>query len=660
MTEVYDIEVTKSCITYTGLNVSTLKYSQYVIHKDRDDTMELINHLKSLKYGIGFNNINFDYPVLHYLINITDKLIRNAKTRLLYDCVEEIIELVFIEAQRIIEEQSRVDFFSTVAIKEADCYFKQIDLFKIWHYNNPARRTSLKALQISMNLPNVMEMEVDYKREDITIDEVESILKYNKNDVEATYQFYLKSIQHGKMQLRSEIFKNNKLNCFNWNNGKIGEELILNLYCQKTGLNYWDVKKLRTYRSKINIKDCIPNIVNFTTNRFKEVKKAFENKVINVAEIKEEKTKTKGKNKIISIVYKECKIDYGLGGVHGLTHSGVYESNEKYVIKTCDVASLYPWLPIIFRFYPEHLGETFLEVYENNIVRVRLNEKLKPKELQNKAIVDGYKEAANIPYGKSNDENSFLYDPLYTMKTTVAGQLCVSMLFERLSEIPNCKLLMLNTDGCEVLIPREYNDLYNTICSQWEKETGLILEFGEYNKLWVADINNYGCIDTKGKIKNKGRFEVDKVVGGEPAYHKDNSFRIIPLAIQEYFINNTPIEKTIKEHSNIYDFCGREKFDSKSYGETNTLTYDTLGNPYNKIEKQQRNTRYYITTKGSTFIKRYNKGTSEFINKGYQVKIFNRYEEKEMRDYKIDYQFYINACRKEISNIISNQQTLNF
>ena len=32
-----------------------------------------------------------------------------------------------------------------------------------------------------------------------------------------------------------------------------------------------------------------------------------------------------------------------------------------------------------------------------------------------------------------------------------------------------------------------------------------------------------------------GRFEVNKVIGNEPAYHKDNSFKIIPFALQEYF-----------------------------------------------------------------------------------------------------------------------------
>jgi hypothetical protein len=381
--EVYDIEVTKSCITYTGLNISTLEYKQFVIHKDRDETMELIDHLKSLSYGIGFNNINFDYPVLHYLINITDKLIREAKTGLLYDSIEEIIELVFLEAQRIIEEQNRVDFFSTVAIKESECYFKQIDLFKIWHYNNPARRTSLKALEISMNLPNVMEMEVDYRRNDITLEEVEGILEYNKNDVEATYQFYLKSIN--KLKLRADLNKQYNLNCLNFPDVKIGENLFIKLYSEKTGMSWWDVKKLRTYRNEIKLQECIFPYIEFKSEPLKKLLNKIQSTTIK---------NTKGEFSFEQN-YHGIKLIYGTGGIHACTYAGIYESNETHIIKSADVASLYPNLGIQNRVYPEHLGEIFCDIYEKDIVDVRL----KAKKEGNKLIADALKLAANGAYG---------------------------------------------------------------------------------------------------------------------------------------------------------------------------------------------------------------------------------------------------------------------
>ena len=118
--------------------------------------------------------------------------------------------------------------------------------------------------------------------------------------------------------------------------------------------------------------------------------------------------------------------------------------------------------------------------------------------------------------------------------------------------------------------------------------------------------------------------------------------------MSEYFFNNIPIEKTIKDHKNIYDFCGRQKFGRDSYGMIHFLK-----NNESKGEKQQKNVRYYISNDGATFYKYYNKGTSEVIHKGFKVTIFNNYIQKE--DYNIDYSFYISECNK-IINVIEDKQ----
>lgn len=243
---------------------------------------------------------------------------------------------------------------------------------------------------------------------------------------------------------------------------------------------------------------------------------------------------------------------------------------------------------------------------------------------------------------------------MYTLKTTIVGQLVISKLAESLAEIPNSQILMVNTDGLEIRIPKEHENIYIYICKEWEKQTKLVLEYTEYKKMWIADINNYGSIDFKGKIKNKGRFEVDKVIGSEPAYYKDNSFKIVPFALQEYFSKNIPIENTINNHRNIYDFCGRQIFKGKDYG---IITY--LNNQGILIEeKQQKTVRYYISNKGASFIKKYAKGTNETINVGYQVTIFNKFEQKDWEKYDIDYSFYIKECYKEIELINNRQLTL--
>lgn len=263
-------------------------------------------------------------------------------------------------------------------------------------------------------------------------------------------------------------------------------------------------------------------------------------------------------------------------------------------------------------------------------------------------MADGFKLSANSVYGKSNDKHSFLYDPMYTLKTTLNGQLMLTMLSEDLVlGLKNITILQINTDGITIKIPRDLLQPYYDICVNWEKNTHLTLEYVEYDKMIIADVNNYMAITTKGKIKYKGRFEIDK------DYHKDNSFKIIPIALSEYFVNGTPIEETIKNHTNIYDFCGRQKFKGQDYGTTNTIVNDRI-----VVEKQQKNVRYYISNKGSSFIKNYAKGSNEVINKGYLVTIYNKHEDKHINERDINYSFYIKECYKEIDNIIDKQLKL--
>lgn len=619
---VYDIETLAGCFSYTGYNIDTAEIVQFVLHKDKFDLSELITHLQSCEGQVGFNNINFDYPIIHYILN----------NWALFD-PDILIKKIYKEAQRIIEEQNKENFNSIVAIKQSEVLIPQLDLFKVWHYNNKARSTSLKALEISMNFPNVMEMNIDHKRTDITLQEVQELLEYNLNDVLATYEFYLKSLD--KIKLRKELKQQYKIPCTNWSDSKIGEQLVLKLYCDYTNEDIWEVKKRRTHRSKIKISDVLFPYISFKTEEFKKVHEFFQS--LEITETKNSSDK--------AILFNNIPFDFGLGGIHACIESGIYISDNQYIIKSCDVASLYPNLAIKNNLFPAHLGPDFCKVYQSIIQK-----RLEAKKASNAVLADGFKLSANSVYGKSNDINSFLYDPAFTMSITINGQLLLAMLSERLSEIPDSQILMVNTDGLEIKIPRIYENLYKEICKEWENNSNLELEFQDYQKMVIGDINNYLAVTTEGKIKNKGRFEIVKVVGSEMAYHKDNSFKIVPFALQEYFIKGIPVQDTIKSSDNIYDFCGRQKFTKDSYGQIHYLKDNK-----EVIEKQQKNTRYYISNKGSTFIKYYNKGTTEMINKGYKVDIFNKYH---TGPYDINYSFYIRECNKEIQNIEKQQLKL--
>lgn len=178
--------------------------------------------------------------------------------------------------------------------------------------------------------------------------------------------------------------------------------------------------------------------------------------------------------------------------------------------------------------------------------------------------------------------------------------------------------------------------------------TGLYIEDNIYTKVVLRDVNNYLAVYESGDVKLKGCFEIDK------EFHKDPSMRIVPIALKEYFVNGIPIEETILNHKNIYDFCLRLKTNSKS-----TPYYRYL-NKERKIinQKLDRTTRYYISNTGGVLIKQFSEDRESGVNVGYTVTLFNKFIEKPFKDYNINYNFYITEANKIKDAIIDKQLTL--
>jgi len=251
--------------------------------------------------------------------------------------------------------------------------------------------------------------------------------------------------------------------------------------------------------------------------------------------------------------------------------------------------------------------------------------------------MEGYKLAANGIYGKSGEESSALYDPLYTMKTTIGGQMFLSMWAEKLVKaVPEIKFLQWNTDGITYLIPRKDLNKAKAVGREMTDITGLYIEDNIYNLMVIRDVNNYLAQYESGDVKLKGCFEIDK------EFHKDPSMRIVPIALKEWFINKIPIKETIQNHKNIFDFCIRLKTNSLS-----TPYYQYLDENGKIVDKKlDRTTRYYISNKGGALYKDFGDNRISNVNVGFTATLFNTYFEKDIKDYDINYKFYINEANK--------------
>lgn len=614
--EIYDLECFVNFFSYTGKDIQTNEVKQFYIFEDVNQLLDLVFYIVKLACMIGFNNLAYDYPILHFILTHI-KILQNLTS-------EELTAKLYEKSQEIIKAE-----YST--IKEKEVQIPQLDLYKIHHLDNKAKRASLKDIEIAMQFKRVEDLPFSYNHV-VKYDEIEKILDYNLNDVEATLEFYKRSLE--EIRLRQKISKKYTLPCINYSNTKIGSELLLKLYCIKTNKNIFEVRKLRTYRDFIVFKDIIFDYIKFNSKIFTNFLDKLKTKTIS-------QTKNAFEE---SIIYKGFQYDYGLGGIHGSIKAGIYTSDDNHLIIDADVGSLYPSIAIVNKLYPKHLGEEFYQVYKEDIVDIRLAEKAK-KELGDKAIVDGFKEAANASYGKSNEEYSWLYDPQYTMQTTINGQLMLTMLAEQLvDQIPNLLMIQINTDGLTVNIEKQYKPLYDTICKEWEQYTKLNLEFAEYSKMCIKDVNNYLSIYTNDKVKYKGCFEIDKFL------YKNPSNRIVAKALSEYFVKGIPIKYTLLNNTNILDFCIRFKATYGWRSEVRKIIEDRI-----ETVKCQKTNRYYISKSGGTYLKVHDDGREERIEANGSVVIYNNHEERDIKDYEIDYYYYIQECYK-IINIVEDKQ----
>jgi len=620
-----DYETLINLFVAVFIDYKTDEKKVFVVHEQRNDFPEFVTFLQKCvtenQWHISYNGLSFD-------AQITQKLLLNYKSLLKLN-TKQLIDYIYNYAQTVIDKSNKGDFaeFPSYKLK-----IKQIDLFKLNHWDNKAKMSSLKWIQYSMDWENVEEM--PHRHDQPVTDEhtLNSIIEYCINDVRSTK----KILEHSKEQisLRQTLTKEYGIDLYSASEPRISKELFLHFLELRTGISKADLKTLRTPRDYIVLADCILPYVKFDTPEFQAVLDYFRTKVI---------TSTKDGFKH-TLNFKGVKVDYGLGGIHGATSAGVYEAKEGWTIMTSDVTSFYPNLAIKNNFAPAHLPQKeFGQLYEWFFEERKKIPKTDPKNYVYKIIL-------NSTYGLTGDANSFLYDPKMTMQITINGQLLLSKLAEMTSlAIPEAIPLMFNTDGLEMMIPNNRIDDYMKVCSEWEKLTQLSLEHDEYSKMIIRDVNNYMAVTQKGKVKCKGAFEWEDLAKKKVAtFHKNKSFLIIPKAIYAFFVHGTKPEDFLDANTDIYDYCGAVKAKA-GWSFVDRRIVD--GNFINT--KLQRIVRYYISNTGGKMVKCHQDGREIQVESGEWLQTtVNKLDPSIAYDtYDINKKYYLEEIYKQIEGI---------
>jgi hypothetical protein len=658
---VMDYETLSNCFTGVFEDYKTMETKVFVIHDLQNDLDEFVSFLNTnianKEWHISYNGLAFDAQITHFILdNYTDWCNFTG-------C--EVANIIYKCAQRAIEKSNKKEFAD---YSQWNMSIGQIDIFKMHHWDNPAKRSSLKWIQYSMDWDNILEMPIHHTSAITTKEEIDTILEYCINDVRSTKEIYNRS--KSQIGLRKELTKTYGINLFSASEPRISKELFGYYLSEKLNIPKKELRDMRTHRDIIKIKDIILPYIKFSSSEFKTLLQRF-----NALEISGKNLKGSFK---YSLNYKDVKTDFGLGGVHGAKRRGVYESTEEMIIMSSDVTSFYPNLAIRNRWSPGHFPvDAFCDQYEWFFEERKKLSKSNPMNYVYKIIL-------NSTFGLSNDEKSFFYDPELCMKITINGQLTLMMLYEQIMErIPGAIALLQNTDGIETLIPRKYYDEYMAICKEWENITNLSLEHDQYQKLVLADVNNYIGINnykevdiTKWReikqsdphylfkvendkfsyapVKLKGRFDFHNL-----QLHKNKSKLVIPKAIYQYFVHNVLPEEYLEQNKNILDYC----IGSKSNGDWKCMARSIKEGDFVENELQKIN-RYYISKGGVKIIKvnRVDKREIQLEAGKWIQTIFNKMKmEPKWDSYNIDKGYYSQAIENEINNILtvsSNQLKL--
>lgn len=512
---------------------------------------------------IGYNNVGYDYPVLHFIYKN-----RNA-------CINH--NDIYKKSMSIIDAPHSARFAHMVW--ESEWVVEQIDLYKIHHFDNMSKATSLKMLEFNMQMSSIEDLPFPVGTT-LTSEQIDVLISYMWHDIKATDMFTDRTVK--QIAMREGLSKVFGVNMMNMSDVKIGETILVT-ELEKAGVKCFEYvggkkKKRQTIRESVDLGQVIFLYVKFERIEFQNIQNYLAARVI-----KEFKGVFKG------LVATVDGVDYkfGTGGIHASVESQVVHSTDTHQLVDVDVASFYPNLGIKNHLFPAHLGQEFCDAYLNVYHTRKTYDKGTPEN-------EAFKLALNGAYGKSNDQFSPFFDSFYTMSITINGQLLLCMLIEQMLKVPGLRMIQANTDGITYLCPREHLDHTRTICRWWEGVTNLELEEALYNRMFIRDVNSYMAEKQDGKVKRIGAYahvtaEEDPGTRELP-YHKDWSSRVVAKAAEAALVRGEDIREFITGHADVFDFFLRTKVPRSSILEWGG-------------EKVSNIVRYYISVDGKTLEK---------------------------------------------------------
>jgi len=149
---VMDYETLSNCFLGVFEHYKTDEVKVFCIHELRNDLPQFIDFLeenrRNNEWHISFNGLAFDAQITQYILLNYRRFMRMTAT--------EVANAIYKKAQDCIMRQNTRGLFQEWP--EHKLFIKQIDVFKLNHWDNPAKRSSLKWIQFTMDWHNLQDM----------------------------------------------------------------------------------------------------------------------------------------------------------------------------------------------------------------------------------------------------------------------------------------------------------------------------------------------------------------------------------------------------------------------------------------------------------------------------------------------------------------------
>lgn len=617
---VYDIEIFPNVFHCTCKDTEENKLYFFEISDRKNQLTELVDFFFYKNTGdkmfCGYNNKHYDDVIINYLIDFYYKM-----DALSYDKV--CTSLYNLSNTIITAEEGDISKFKRWKYAK---YFYSMDLLTMLFSSK--LRVGLKEMQVTMHYKNVEEYSGDFSQF-LPDSEIDSMIKYNINDVESTTE--LLNRLKDDVQLRLFIEKEYGIDALSMDSVKFGETLLLKKYCEQTKLSEQYVKTLRSPMDYIPLKDVILPFISYKNPKLQDVLEDMKSQIVYSKE-------RKGYEK--KFVLSNVRYSVGVGGIHSLHTPQIFVPSDNEYIGHSDVASMYPSFIIKYKWIPRHLGKEFWQVY-SQIYKERIEAKHSGQKLKNLAL----KLTLNSVTGKMQQETSWMYDPFSVFKIRINGQLILLMLVDRLLEL-NCKIVQVNTDGVMYIAQKTQHEAVQEAVSEVERLTQLTFESDDYEAFYQYAINDYFGVE-KGYsqshdpklIEKKGMFITDPRLG------KGLAPAIIPKAVINYFLTKQPTFEYIKSSKDIKDFMMYQRVDKK---------FKVLHGD----KPVQRINRFYASTNDYSLFKVDDTGKVANMLTKSGVTILNEMNDIPIENRHINYQYYIGEANKIISEFVCQQLEL--